>query len=58
MLQANELSSRRRAPGLLRTAVLAALVEAPAHGYDLTTRLNRRMGPALQADVRRVLAAV
>lgn len=45
---------RRRAPGSLRTAVLAALVEAPAHGYDLTNRLNRRMGPMLQADSRRV----
>jgi len=40
--------------GSLRTAVLAALVERPAHGYDLTTRLNRRMGPMLQADARRV----
>ncbi|MHB1538537.1 MAG: PadR family transcriptional regulator [Acidimicrobiales bacterium] len=46
--------ARRRSPGSLRTAVLAALVEQPAHGYDLTTRLNRRMGPALQVDARRV----
>ncbi|MCL2769726.1 MAG: PadR family transcriptional regulator [Solirubrobacterales bacterium] len=45
---------RRRAAGSLRTAVLAALVESPAHGYDLTNRLKRRMGPVLQADPRRV----
>jgi DNA-binding PadR family transcriptional regulator len=45
---------RRRSPGSLRTAVVAALVEQPAHGYDLTNRLNRRMGPVLQADPRRV----
>src|SRR5215831_11781124 len=45
---------RRRSPGSLRTAVVAALVEQPAHGYDLTNRLNRRMGPVLQADPRRI----
>jgi DNA-binding PadR family transcriptional regulator len=46
--------SRRRSPGSLRTAVMAALLERPAHGYGLTNRLNRRMGPILQADARRV----
>lgn len=46
--------SRRRGAGSLRTAVLAALVEQPSHGYDLTNRLNRRLGPVLQADSRRV----
>jgi len=46
--------SHRRNQGSLRTAVLAALVEQPGHGYDLTNRLNRRMGPMLQADARRV----
>ncbi len=45
---------RRRGAGSLRTAVLAALVEQPAHGYELTNRLNRRMGPVLQTDYRRV----
>ncbi len=45
---------RRRSAGSLRTAVLAALVEQPAHGYDLTNRLGRRMGPAMQIDFRRV----
>jgi DNA-binding PadR family transcriptional regulator len=40
--------------GSLRTAVLAALAERPAHGYGLTNGLNRRMGPMLQADARRV----
>jgi DNA-binding PadR family transcriptional regulator len=42
------------ARGSLRRVVLAALLERPAHGYDLTNRLNRRMGPMLQADTRRV----
>jgi DNA-binding PadR family transcriptional regulator len=46
--------SRRRGAGSLRTAVLAALVEQPGHGYDLSNRLNRRMGLALQVDARRV----
>lgn len=49
---------RRRSQGSLRTAVLAALVEQPAHGYDLTNRLNRRMGPVMQADARRVYEAL
>jgi DNA-binding PadR family transcriptional regulator len=40
--------------GSLRRLVLAALVERPAHGYDLTNRLNRRMGAMLQTDSRRV----
>jgi DNA-binding PadR family transcriptional regulator len=52
--QQNSERPRRRTPGSLRTAVLAALVESSAHGYDLTNRLNRRMGPMLQADSRRV----
>jgi DNA-binding PadR family transcriptional regulator len=34
--------------------VVAALVEQPGHGYDLTNRLNRRMAPAMQADARRI----
>lgn len=46
--------ARRRSQGSLRTAVLAALVEQPAHGYDLTTRLNRRLGPVHNVDARRV----
>lgn len=29
-------------------------MERPGHGYDLTSRLNRRMGPALEVDSRRV----
>jgi DNA-binding PadR family transcriptional regulator len=49
---------RHRTPGSLRTAVVAALVEQPAHGYDLTNRLNRRMGPVLQTDTRRVYEAL
>lgn len=34
--------------------MVAALVEQPGHGYDLTHRLNRRLGPALQTDARRI----
>jgi DNA-binding PadR family transcriptional regulator len=45
---------KRRTPGSLRTAIVAAIVEQPGHGYDLTNRLNRRLGPVLQADHRRV----
>ncbi len=40
--------------GSLRRVVLAALVERPGHGYDLTHRVNRRMGAMLQVDSRRV----
>lgn len=50
--------ARSRNPGPLRTAVVAALVEQPAHGYDLTNRLNQRMGPVLQVDARRVYEAL
>ncbi|HTA98629.1 MAG TPA: PadR family transcriptional regulator [Solirubrobacteraceae bacterium] len=53
-VEVNEPFRRRSSAGSLRTAVLAALVEQPAHGYELTNRLNRRMGPVLQTDPRRV----
>jgi DNA-binding PadR family transcriptional regulator len=53
-VEASEPFRRRSGAGSLRTAVLAALVEQPAHGYELTNRLNRRMGPVLQTDARRV----
>jgi DNA-binding PadR family transcriptional regulator len=48
----------RRGGGSLRTALLAAVVEQPSHGYDLAHRLSRRMGPAMQIDVRRVYEAL
>jgi DNA-binding PadR family transcriptional regulator len=54
MIEQQERVRRRTTPGSLRTAVLAALVERPGHGYDLTTRLNRRMRPALEVDPRRI----
>lgn len=47
-------SQHRRSPGALRTTVLAALVEQPGHGYDLTNRINRRLSPGLHVDARRV----
>lgn len=43
-----------RARGALRTAIVGALVEQPSHGYDLTNRLNQRMGPLFQIEARRV----
>jgi DNA-binding PadR family transcriptional regulator len=53
-VEGSEPFRRRGGAGSLRTAVLAALVEQSAHGYELTNRLNRRMGPVLQTDARRV----
>jgi DNA-binding PadR family transcriptional regulator len=35
-------------------AVLAALVEAPGHGWDLVQRLRTRVGPAWKVDPQRV----
>jgi DNA-binding PadR family transcriptional regulator len=35
---------RRGAPAPLTAAVLAAVVERPSHGYEIATRINRRMG--------------
>ncbi|MGH2855085.1 MAG: PadR family transcriptional regulator, partial [Solirubrobacteraceae bacterium] len=29
----------------IKAAALAVLLEAPGHGYDVATRINRRMGP-------------
>jgi DNA-binding PadR family transcriptional regulator len=53
-VEGSEPFRRRGSAGSLRTVILAALVEQPAHGYELTNRLNRRMGPVLQTDARRV----
>jgi DNA-binding PadR family transcriptional regulator len=55
-LAAGEGASRLAAGsrGSLRKVVLVALVERPAHGYDLANRLRRRMGPMLPVDNRRV----
>jgi DNA-binding PadR family transcriptional regulator len=53
-VEGSEPFRRRGSAGSLRTVVLAALVEQAAHGYELTNRLNRRMGPVLQTDTRRV----
>ncbi len=54
MAQTNKArkSSNRRTT--LKTAVLAALIDQPGHGYDLTARLNMRMGPSWNVDPRRV----
>jgi DNA-binding PadR family transcriptional regulator len=53
MAQPNK-RSRRHDRASLRMAVLAALVEAPGHGWDLTPQLNTRMGPAWKVDRKRV----
>jgi DNA-binding PadR family transcriptional regulator len=36
----------------LKGALLGLLVQAPGHGYDLTNRLERRLGPAAQIESR------
>lgn len=46
--------SKQRGTTSLRTAVVAALVEEPGHGYQLAARLNMRMGPAWKVDEKRV----
>lgn len=37
-------------PGEIRLAVLSLLGESPAHGYQLMTRLERRLGDGYQAS--------
>ncbi len=41
-------------PSSLTTAVLAAVVNQPTHGWDITKWLNERMAPMWQFDYRRV----
>jgi DNA-binding PadR family transcriptional regulator len=38
----------------IRAAVLAALIEAPAHGWDVARRANLRMGSAWRVDARHI----
>ena len=40
----------------LRGATLALIVERPGHGYELTNRLNRRLGPTWQIEPRQIYA--
>jgi len=40
----------------LRGATLALIVERPGHGYELTNRLNRRLGPTWQVEPKQVYA--
>ena len=40
----------------LRGATLALIVERPGHGYELTHRLNRRLGPTWQIEPRQIYA--
>jgi DNA-binding PadR family transcriptional regulator len=53
MAQPNK-RSRSYAKTLLRMAVLAAVVDAPGHGWEIAPRLNIRMGPAWEVDPKRV----
>jgi DNA-binding PadR family transcriptional regulator len=46
--------AKRRERTTLKTAVLAALIDQPSHGYDIAVRLNMRMGPAWNIDPKRV----
>jgi DNA-binding PadR family transcriptional regulator len=38
----------------LRGATLALIVERPSHGYELTHRLNRRLGPTWQVEPKQI----
>lgn len=38
----------------LRGATLALVVDRPGHGYELTSRLNRRLGPTWKVEPRQV----
>ncbi len=38
----------------IRVAVLAALIEAPAHGWDVARRANLRMGSAWRVDPKHI----
>jgi DNA-binding PadR family transcriptional regulator len=38
----------------LRGATLALIVERPSHGYELTSRLNRRLGPTWQIEPKQI----
>lgn len=40
----------------LRGATLALIVERPGHGYELTHRLNQRLGPTWQIEPRQIYA--
>jgi DNA-binding PadR family transcriptional regulator len=40
------------------TAVLAAVVERPSHGWEITKRLNTRMAPTWSYNYRRVYEAL
>lgn len=44
MAQPDERAKRRGPPSSLTAAVLAAVIEKPSHGYEIATRVNRRMG--------------
>lgn len=45
--------ARGRSRGL-RGATLSLIVERPGHGYELTHRLNRRLGPTWQVDPKQI----
>jgi DNA-binding PadR family transcriptional regulator len=53
MGQARE-PEKDQGPSSLATAVLAAVVAAPSHGWDIAKWLNARMAPMWQFDRRRV----
>ena len=38
----------------LRGATLALIVDSPGHGYELTSRLNRRLGPTWQIEPKQI----
>jgi DNA-binding PadR family transcriptional regulator len=48
----NEAALDGKSP--IRAAVLAALIEAPAHGWDVARRANLRMGSAWRVDPKHI----
>jgi DNA-binding PadR family transcriptional regulator len=51
---ATDIDLARGRSRALRGATLALIVERPGHGYELTHRLNRRLGPTWQIDPKQV----
>jgi len=45
---------QRRRRTALRTAVIAALLHKPGHGYDIADRLDKRMGPGWEVPRKRI----
>jgi DNA-binding PadR family transcriptional regulator len=52
--QGNKQGTKLGGKSPIRAAVLAALIEAPAHGWDVARRANLRMGSAWRVDPKHI----